>query len=377
MKRIFGLILLVSGASMSHAQIPDLLNAFDAGSRSLGAGGSMGVTGADTLSAINNPAGLGYIRGRNLGLAYRNLPRSETRLQGNIADPIKDTQGFRGGSAITHLGYTMPFSAVKKGADGTLGFSYSLGGFVDDTRFGTGLQSPPFTVNNYVEQIKAKTEFFALSLGRTTSDQNTSWGYGLVFANQLVTNRATGTLSNNTPYANTNNSETGFGVGLVAGVQIIDKKRPNVSYGLSVRTPIDLGGNEATAAIYDRIPGLISGGVTFRRDGVGGGNDFIVYAAQLNYFFGGKSSPLLDRNTVATFGLGAEYNLVKGSGTFPIRLGYIGIPSGGDGFGDRSAFTLGFGYRPNNAPYSFDINYAFPRTGGNDLVFGLTYRFDN
>ncbi|MGE0001848.1 MAG: hypothetical protein AB7T05_07245, partial [Fimbriimonadaceae bacterium] len=46
----------------AYAQIPDLLNALDAGGRSMGAGGATGVTDANTLSTYHNPAGLAFVQ---------------------------------------------------------------------------------------------------------------------------------------------------------------------------------------------------------------------------------------------------------------------------------------------------------------------------
>ena len=48
---LYGSLMAIAGA-----QIPDTLNSFDAGTRSLGA---FGVTGANTFSILNNPAGSG------------------------------------------------------------------------------------------------------------------------------------------------------------------------------------------------------------------------------------------------------------------------------------------------------------------------------
>ena len=334
------------------------------------------MTGADTLSILNNPAGLGYMSSRALGVTYRNLPESKTAITGDLGNPTQRTVGNRGSNSFTHFGYVLPASAIKRGTSGTVGVSYTTGGYINDTRTGTNLQNGSVTVNSYQEELKAQANFFTLSYGKTNEAQNVSFGYGLVFARQLITDTVDGTLANSLPFNKTDVSETGTGFGVVLGVQFIPKNQSNVSYGASLRTPIKLHNNSITSSIYDTIPGVLSLGTTWRMDGLKGGTDYLIYGAQLNTYFGGSGSAPLDRTSQTTFGFGAEYNFVKDNYTIPVRLGYLAVPKGGNGFGDRSAFTVGIGYRPTDKPYAIDLNYAYPRTGSSDVAINLSYRFD-
>ena len=64
---------LFSLSSAATAQVPDLLNALDAGGRAMGLGGANNATNVDTLSAFYNPAALAYL---DTGAAGSRLPQS-------------------------------------------------------------------------------------------------------------------------------------------------------------------------------------------------------------------------------------------------------------------------------------------------------------
>ena len=116
-------------------------------------------------------------------------------------------------------------------------------------------------------------------------------------------------------------------------------------------------------------------GASMRQDAVRGGQDYIVYGAQLQEFFAGESTPYFDRSNQAVFGVGLEYNHAFESFRMPFRVGYVSSPGGGDGYSSRNTFTFGFGYRPNNNYYSIDLNWASPQGGGYDFGLAATYRF--
>jgi hypothetical protein len=371
--------VVLGGAAVSassFAQVPDLLTAFDAGGRAMGMGGSVYATSADTLSTYYNPAGLGYITQNQLGATYRNLPRSHTNVSGDFNDPRLESTGFRGNSSLTHLGVAYP---LRGGANGTLGVSYTVGGYLNDRRTGGGLTSGAFTVQNYQEDTEAKSDFFTLSWGKANSAQNFSWGLGLQFVQQHLSNTVTGRLvdQNNQTVSilDASSDETASGIGLIAGVQWIPKNRPNMSFGVSYRSEIDLQNNPDTASLYDKIPARLLAGVALRQDGVRNGRDFIVWGAQIQHFFSGRSSTLFDRDPQTVAGLGLEYNYQGGSFRIPVRLGYNVVPSGGDGFGSRNAFTFGLGYRPLDNRFGVDLNFASPQRGGYDMSLGVNYRF--
>jgi hypothetical protein len=373
------LSVVIGGAALSAsslAQVPDLLTAFDAGGRALGMGGSVYATGADTLSTYYNPAGLGYLNQNQLGAAYRNLPRSSTVAAGEFDDPRLDSTGFRGSNALSHLGIAYP---LRGGQNGTLGLSYTIGGVFNDHRTGNNLTSGSLSVQDYDERAEAQSDFYTLAWGKANSSQTFSFGVGLQYVQQHVSDRVTGRLvdSNNqtVSFLDSSSDETGNGLGIIAGIQWVPRNNPNVSFGLSYRSEVNLTNNDETAGLYDKIPARLLAGAAMRQDGLRGGRDFIVWGAQIQHFFGGGSSQLFDRNPQTVAGLGMEYNYQSANYRLPVRLGYNIVPAGGDGFGNRNAFTFGIGYRPLDNRFGIDLNFASPQRGGYDMSLSVNYRF--
>jgi len=362
---------LCAASASSFAQVPDLLNALDAGGRAMGVGGSLYATGADTLSSYYNPAGLGYLNQGAFGVAYRNFPTSSSSASDEFGDLELDSRGRRGGSSISHAGLAYP---LNQGRMGTLAVSYTVGGFIDDSRTNGGVLVGGNPVNFYRESVKAKSDYFTLAYGKASSDQSFSWGVGLQYVRQRIANEILLVDSGNNTLIDADFDETGNGLGFVAGFQWIPKSNPNMSFGLSYRSEIDLNDNEDTAALYDKIPARLLGGIAYRQDGLRGGRDFIVYGAQLQHFFAGEDSQVFDRQNQSTFGFGLEYSYQTQGFRIPIRLGYQLVPGGGEDFGPRNAFTFGFGYRPNDNRFGIDLNFASPEKGGYDMGISLNYR---
>lgn len=361
----------LSMAMVGNAQIPDLLNALDAGSRSLGAGGAFNVTGADTLSILNNPAGLGYISTKSYGLAYRTLPKTATSLSGSIATPNQATNDVRGSNQLSHLGYVTP---LKNGQ--TFGISYQIGGFISDERTGTGMTSGALTNISYAENIESRTDFYTLSLGKANESGTSSIGYGLVLANTSFSDRQFAFQPGQTPTVilDSNINSSGTGVGLVVGRQWSSANNPNTSYGASLRTPIKLNGSITDS--YSTIPGQFSIGFATRKDNFQGEGNTLVFGAQGSYFFGGSADTVLNRTNQTVLGFGAEWNRNSGDYDLPIRIGYATVGAGGDGFARRNVFTYGIGYHPKTQPWAVDLNYALPSVGGRDFALLISYRFD-
>lgn len=362
-------------SQVSQAQIPDMLSSFDAGGRALGMGSSIGASGADTFSALNNPAGLAYVENRQFSIGIRNFPQSGTSVNSSFVNPVLDTKGEVGPYGFSHLGVVLP---LKRG---TVGFSYTVGGYIRDAKTGNGnlIVNANTSVQGYTELIKAKTDYYTVSYGWSNSDQSFALGAGLVVATQYILNRQSYNLvsgGQTIPNPPVNVSGQGTGIGAVLGAQFIPKGSSNVSIGVSVRTPIDLTGNSKTAAYYDKIPGKISAGFAVRRDGARAG-DYIVYSAQADASFRNYRSQSLQRKRTVNFGAGVEYSLTRGTARIPIRLGFSVVPKAGDPFKDRNALTFGVGYRPFNSNMSIDLNFASTGTGGLDSSLLLNYRFRN
>jgi len=148
-----------------------------------------------------------------------------------------------------------------------------------------------------------------------------------------------------------------------------------MSWGVSYRSEVNLSNNGTTSLLMDKIPARLLGGLAFRQDGLRHGKDFLLYGADVTYFFpasnGGQD---FQRNAQTTAGAGLEYNYDVGGARVPIRLGYDYVPGGGTGYGSRNAMTFGLGYRPSNNNYTIDLNLASPQHGGFDLGLSLSYK---
>ncbi len=367
------LAFVAVGSSMltaiSSAQVPDLLTAFDAGGRSMGAGGALNVVEADTLSSYYNPAGLGYIGQKQIGISYRNLPSSITSITGTLANPIRTSAGQRGTNAISHIGFAFPLNNNK----GTIGFAYTIGGFVSDLGFGpqSGLPSDSnntFNVTNLVEVRKARADYYTIGYGKTNQAQNLAWGAGLAIVHQTVQFTQTGTAPIALPDAS--GSETG--VGALIGVQYTPTSTPNESWGLSYRTPINM---KDSSGLFGQIPGRLMLGTSYRQDGLRGGKDFLVLGAEVQHFFDGHSSIYFDRKNQTVLGLGAEYDYSFEEFRLPLKIGYVSLPAGGSGFASRNSFTFGLGYRPKGGDYGIDLNWGSPEGSGYDFGITASYRF--
>ncbi len=365
---------LLSGmfvVQLATAQVPDLLNALDTGGRAMGVGGATSTTDASPQSALDNPAGLAYVKSPTTTLVLRNLPKSTTTIGGTFTDRSLSTRAGSGRTALSHFGYAMPYRK------GTLGFSYTIGGFIDDLSGAANLPNGATSIRNLREERKAQTDFFTFSYGESRGSIN--YGFGIVVANQYTKfsqeyqvfdagNQQVGST-------NTTASDNGIGVGLVVGAQGSVGNGGSQTWGASVRTPINIQNNTDTAGIYDQIPGKLSVGTAGRLDQFARGSDFLVWGAEVDYYFGGQGNKVFARDNYFGFGLGVEYSYHRGDDRFPIRLGYQYSPSGGDGFSDRNALTFGLGYRPANRPYSVDLSFARPSKGSQfDFALGVTYR---
>lgn len=381
MKLTSHLLLVLVGSTVivvpASAQVPDLLNALDAGGRAMGMGGANNATNVDTLATYYNPAALAYLDTKEVGLVYRNLPESSTRLSGSRANPNESSDGESGGRTISHAGFAAPVRELFGRGSGTIGFSYTLGGFIDDEARAASLSDDPLTLVNYRLRRKARSAFYSVSYGKAVNS-GLSYGLGLVLASQQIDySESASAFDGNTqiPFGNTGESSTGTGLGVIGGLLYTPAASPRWTLGLSLRSPIELSGNGSTSSDYDTIPGRGILGATYRVEGFRDGKDYVLLGGQLQQFFGGDSSALFDRNSQTVFGLGAEYNVGIEQGRIPLRVGFATVNDGGNGFSSRNSFTFGFGLRPNQIPLGLDVSYAVPQNGGYDFSISASYRF--
>ena len=345
------------------------MTTMDAGGRAMGLGGSTYSTDASTFSASFNPAGLGYLRQPVFGVSFRTLAESINRISGDANDPTFNTEYSSGGFGLGHVGYAVPIGR------GVIGFSYALAGFVRDDRTGDNLTDGALTRRNYTETMQSQTDLFTFSYGYGSADGTANYGFGLVVANQYIRNKLDYELFNGGVSAGTvsaDNSGNGLGIGAIAGLLLTPSSSPNTSYGLSVRTPIDLTANSQTSQYYDRIPGRLSFGAASRTDGRRG--TYVLYGVQASWYFGGQGNKILARDSYVSFGAGVEYGLRRWGGRVPVRFGYVSVPSGGTGFIDRDALTFGLGYRRDDSDFSLDLSLAKPIDGSEfDMSLSITY----
>jgi long-subunit fatty acid transport protein len=370
--RKLNVLALASLSGAAFSQVPDLVTAIDAGGRAMGAGSALNLTGVSTLSATYNPAALAYIRRKELGVAIRTLPSTDSIVTGSVSDPqylSSDTEA--GDFRLSHVGLAMPMG--PNGRRGVVGIAYTIGGWFHDTQRGGNMSGGVATFEDFT---RARTDFFNVSYGRTGGDQSFAWGVGLVVAQQNVRNFRRITFSDTQiPPVVADSDLTGYGVGVQAGVMLTPRNRPDVTLAFSARSPIEIDND--SNGVYDRIPGRLAAGIATRRDGFRGGRDFLILGAEAQYFFDGEDSPRIDRNNHGTAHFGAEYNYDLGSATLPIRLGYSLVPKGGDDFRSRNSFTYGFGYRPKDGDWSIEVNFGRPSGGGQETGVFFSSRFGN
>ena len=374
-KLAFATVLMASMSQISHAQIPDLVTAMDAGGRSMGMGGALDASSTNTLAGLNNPAGLAYISQPQVNLNLRNLRESRTTISNNFQDPDFSTTGSSGNKALSHFGYAMPM-----GKRGTLAFTYTLGGFIKDVRTGNNLADGEISVRNYVEILRSKTDYFTISLGKSNEAMTRSIGYGLVFATQNIRNQQSYRQfrADNTEIGTgvlVDNSGQSFGIGLVVGTMFSPGNNPDQVIGASVRTPISLKGGSDTRDYLTRLPGKASVSFAQRMSAGGRANDFLLFGLQGDLYYGGEADKIISRkSTQFVFGTGLEYNYRLGQAYVPIRFGFKSIGKGGSGYSPTSGVTFGIGYQPIGGSYGFNLDFGTSSFGASDSSLEFTYR---
>lgn len=377
--KLIAAVSAVLTSACAFSQVPDLLNAFDAGGSAMAAGGTAFYqTGVDTLSAYYNPAGLAYLKNRSAGLVYRNKPGSNTVATGSFPSPNLSSTGTRGTQTLTHAGFSIPGEDLSKGRwKGNFAIAYTIGGTLDDqTIGGQNLTYNSQQLNNYTLNRSVETSFITFGYGWTTGKkQDTAWGIGLNYITNRVAYSQTGSVNDGNGGQTTifNSNVSGTPKGLAATIGVLKTPNANTSFGLSYRSEAKLSGGGSSAGVYDRIPAKLSAGAVFRAETKQ--DNYVLFGLGADHFFKANNSSLFERKAYTSVSGGFELNLFSGDNRIPIRLGYVSIPSGGTDFGSRSGLTYGFGFHPANGKFGLDISLAAPRTSS-DLSIALTYKFD-
>lgn len=370
--RCVTLAVVLSWATASFAQIPDMLNAFDAGGRSLGLGGGLGATGTGSGSIGSNPAAIAYGTEPELTVNFRNLSESKSTMTGSFTAPDITGKGTSGNRSLTHLGYSRPL-----GHGASLGFAYDVGGFIKDFRTGTNLSNGSTTVVNYQELLQAKTNLFTIAYGKSNPDATSAWGLGLIIAMNNIRNFQSYSIQVGsdppTPVTPLDNQGDTFGVGVSIGYQN-SPAGSNTMFGASLRSPITMTGTSEVDGYYSRIPGRASIGIVHRMDNPRRMDDYMLLALNADYYFGGKSSDVFSRTSQFVGGGGVEYHLRQRNAYIPLRVGFRAVGRGGNGFSSFSGLSFGLGYSPDNGNYGFDLDFNTNSIGGSDMSVGLSYR---
>lgn len=373
MNKVNQLKLLALGAviapAVAHAQVPDLVTALDAGGRAMGMGGATNATGSDTQSAYYNPAGLGYLNRKQIGATVRNLPKSQSLVSGDLrTGRTLTTEGMAGPKALSHLGVALPLKGRNGSSNGTVSVAYTTGGVIRDERNGTsGLTEGGVATPFYYELLENRTDFLSIAYGKTSKDYSFNWGAALLYAMNHQSDFTTNTTEGTQSY-----DEKANGWGGLFGIQFVPKGMPNLSFGASYRTAINLKGDNL---LYSKIPARLEGGVAWRKDGLRHGQDFLVAGVEVQHFFEGNPSPLFDRRPQTMLGFGVEYDYNDSSFRVPLRVGYNYLPSSSFEYGSRNTLTFGIGYRPSNTDWGVDLNFAKPQHGSLDFALSILYRF--
>ena len=327
-KRLTAVAACACAAVGAAAQIPDQFDSFEMGGRGMGMGGGLYSNASDASASYWNPAGLGQISTALVEINFRNRPTTMTTLTGNAMNPMEDSAGRFGRNQFSFVGVATPFRG------GVLGLSYAVGGYAREVRHGNMLLVDP--VNNITEDLDTidefVNEFITLAFG-TKRGESMSLGAGVVFARQNLAEATRIQLfQNGNPIPSpppTDDREDATGVGGIVGVQIQPRNNPNVSFGASYRSQINVSGYNIFQSFSDSIPARLQAGFIFRKDGLRGGQDYLIGGVDAAYFFATNGGLVLERKGHVSGGLGFEYNLSQAYGYIPIRLGVRSNQSGG------------------------------------------------
>ncbi|HQU19721.1 MAG TPA: hypothetical protein PLA92_11805 [Fimbriimonadaceae bacterium] len=357
--------------AVALGQVPDVVDALDAGGRAMGLGGAIYQTGADTVSTALNPAGLGFVNRPTVGFAGRTLPTTRTTVTGEVSDLRLSTAQEGGDYKLTHLGYSAP----TRGSKSAFGIAYTVVGWMNDTQAGQNLDNG---VQSYFDHAKVKTDFLTLGYGQSNGSQSLSWGFQLIVALQSIDAFQRIVFSDsNIPPQEAESHDKGTGVGGAFGLMFAPPSQSHMTIGLTVRSPIEVQRGGPGVDLYPTIPGRAALGIALLQDGYRDGRDSMLYGGQIEYYYGGKGSSRVNRKDHFAGGIGFEYLYMMGDATIPVRAGFRFVEAGGDDFTSSQGFTYGVGYRPLNADWGIDVSFAKQNKGGTATSVSFSYRLPN
>jgi hypothetical protein len=305
-----GCILLPSASALAQSSpdqrlSPDLLQTLGVGSRSIGMGNAYTAIADDASASFWNVGRLGFIRHDEAMVEYRSVVNSTLNSTGSSA-PV--TTGIEPGKPqLGFSGFVTPVT-WRNGWLGSLGISYTMGGYFDatkdDSSTTTTVGFPNIqTISKSVSQILVRDSYLTFAYGQqfelknrapqktkktdkgkaaTADDSGNAAqkepsrlgiGLGVFFVNQDYTTQ----LSNSTyqqpvgggpltPTASpTSNlvSERGNGVGVTFGLAYDPASSP-YSFGLSYHSRTQLSGLATGNSFGNQTPDHLSIGVAYK-----------------------------------------------------------------------------------------------------------------
>jgi hypothetical protein len=388
---------------------PDLLQTLGVGSRSVAMGNAYSAIADDPSATFWNPGRLGVLSRRQMMLHFR--PGLETTSKVNWTRPsLNDPETFAqsldrkaGGLQPTFASFVYPLSDRRSGSAGTIGVSYTLGGYfnLDATRIRTiGSLNDPTTFAQTTDHDfqLMRNSYFTVAYGHQWSplrNRRGTLGAGVAYyrvtadfqsEHQTHTTAWDQTLNQQvTSITDTQRIDRGTGDGFVAGVyyQTGIPSQPGLadaapgpggkplsvstttwSFAACYRSGATLGGMGFGASTVSEVPDRISLGVAYNsylpQGGETANRDRVVIAGEVQRFGTANSPAQTDfRSAVTNVHFGLEWIPSKPLFSIPKEKRY------------ETPIRLGFRTNKSAVRYAFTENVvsggiAFVRKGEND-----------
>ncbi len=331
---------------------PDFLQTLGVGSRSVAMGNAYSAIADDPSATFWNPGRLGVLTRRQLMLHFRPGLETTSDLRWSrltTADPETFSQSLdrrAGGLQPTFASFVYPLSSKWAGGTGTIGVSYTLGGYfnLDATRRRTlGTVADPTTFSETLDHDwqLMRNSYLTVAYGHQWSplaNKRGTLGVGVAYyrvtsdsqsLHQTETTAWDDTLQQQvTSKTDTQRVDRGHGDGFSLGVYYQTGVPPQAglgtgdekltastttwSFAACYRSKADLKGMGFGEAMASEVPDRLTLGVAYNSflpgQSATGERDRVVIAAEIQRFSGANSEDQTDfRKAVTNFHFGAEW----------------------------------------------------------------------
>lgn len=409
-------VLAVSAGSLCYGQDtvefgtvgPDFLQTLGVGSRSVAMGNAYSAIADDPSATFWNPGRLGVLQRRQLMVHFR--PGLETRSglnwsRASLNDPEVFSQSLTskaGGMQPTFASFVYPLSTNWGGGRGTVGVSYTLGGYfnLDASRrrtVGTTADLTTFAQTFDHDWQLMRNSYLTVAYGHQWSplaNRRGTLGAGLAYyrvtsdfqsLHQTDTTAWDSTLNQQvTSKTDTQRVDRGHGEGVVAGVyyqtgvpsqsglgsggpgeEQLTASTTTWSFAACYRSASNLRGMGFGESMASEVPDRLSLGVAYNSflpetSSSVGDRDRVVMAAEIQRFSGANSVEQTDfRKAVTNLHVGVEWIPAKPLIPIPNERRY------------DTPIRLGFRTNESAVRYAYSENVisgglAFVRKGEND-----------